>query len=320
MNTLTPKIIYSPEYDIHFGGLEKLHPFDTRKYSHAYDAAHKTLGDQLTRATITPTQPVSDEDLCLVHTPAYLQTLKSVDVLVRALEFAPLAMFPYKLVEERLLIPMRLATTGTIMAARESLSCGMAINLSGGYHHASADKGEGFTVFSDMSIAILKLRAEGLLAAKDQVLIIDLDAHQGNGHERVFFHDDTVSIFDMYNGVIYPNDGYARKRINWNLALAPGTRDAQYLNVLYDYLPRALGEMKAAPKLAFYIAGTDIYEHDQLGGLRISEEAIFLRDKFVFETLIAAGIPFVMLLAGGYSPDSYRFIARAVEYALETWG
>ncbi len=316
---MNPKIVYSPDYDIHFYGIEKLHPFDTRKYSHAYDLAHKTLGDRLTQATITPMQPVSDDDLCLVHTHAYLESLKSTSVLVRALEFPPLAMFPYSVIEKHLLLPMRLATTGTIMAAREALSGGLAINMSGGYHHASADKGEGFTVFSDMSIAIQKLRAEGLLSRQDKVLLIDLDAHQGNGHERIFFHDDAVSIFDMYNGSIYPNDGYARKRINWNLSLAPGTRDAQYLNALKDYLPRALGEIGSTPKLAFYIAGTDIYEGDMLGGLHISEEAIFERDRFVFETLANAGIPVVLLLAGGYSHDSYRFIARSLEYVIETW-
>jgi histone deacetylase 11 len=320
MATLNPRIIYSPDYDIHFGGIEKLHPFDTRKYSHAYDLARKSLGDKLTRATLTPTQPVRDEDLLRVHTPEYLKTLKSVSVLVQALEFPPLALFPYSLIEKHLLMPMRLATTGTIIAAREALTSGLAVNMSGGYHHASADKGEGFTVFSDMSIAILKLRAEGLLSRADPVLLIDLDAHQGNGHERIFFHDDAVSIFDMYNGSIYPNDGYARKRINWNLSLAPGTRDTQYLNALFDYLPRALTEMDALPKLAFFIAGTDIYEGDMLGGLRISEEGVFARDKFVFDTLVSAGIPTIMLLAGGYSHETHRFIARTVEYVLEQWG
>jgi histone deacetylase 11 len=200
------------------------------------------------------------------------------------------------------------------------LNCGLAINMSGGYHHASAEKGEGFTVFSDMSIAILKLRVEELLARDDRVLIVDLDAHQGNGHERTFYNDDTVSIFDMYNGSIYPHDAFARKRINWNLSLAPGTRDVQYLNALYDYLPRALSEMDSPPKLAIYIAGTDIYEGDSLGALRITEDGVFARDKFVFDTMVNAGIPLVMLLAGGYSHESYRFIARSVEYVMEQWG
>jgi histone deacetylase 11 len=318
--TLKPTIIYSPDYDIHFGGIEKLHPFDTRKYSHAYDLAYKTLGDKLTRATLTPTQPVSDEDLLLVHTSAYLKSLKSVQVLVNALEFPPLALFPYPMIEKHLLLPMRLATMGTIIAAREALNCGLAVNMSGGYHHASADKGEGFTVFSDMSIAIMKLRAEGLLSRTDRVMLIDLDAHQGNGHERIFYDDNTVNIFDMYNGSIYPNDVYARKRINWNLSLASGTRDAQYLNALHDYLPRALNEMDTVPKLAFYIAGTDIYEGDSLGALRITEDGVFARDKFVFDTMVGAGIPLVMLLAGGYSHDSYRFIARTIDYVIGQWG
>jgi histone deacetylase 11 len=314
------KVIYSPDYDIHFWGIEKLHPFDTRKYSHAYDLAQQTLGTRLAQVTLTPPYPVSDADLCLVHTRTYLDSLKVVSVLVQALEFPPLALFPYSIIEQHVLLPMRLATTGTMLAAREALTCGLVFNLSGGYHHASADKGEGFTVYSDMSIAIVKLRMEGRLSRADHVLLIDLDAHQGNGHERVFFQDPTVHIFDMYNGSIYPHDIHARKRINWNLALAPGTRDQQYLSALQDYLPRALAEISSSPKLAFYIAGTDIYEHDLLGGLRVSADGIFERDKLVLDTLAAAGIPTVMLPAGGYSPDSYRFIARTLEYMMQRWG
>jgi histone deacetylase 11 len=43
-----------------------------------------------------------------------------------------------------------------------------------------------------------------------KVMIVDFDAHQGNGHERDFMHDRRVHIMDMYNKWIYPNDKAAK--------------------------------------------------------------------------------------------------------------
>ncbi len=44
------------------------------------------------------------------------------------------------------------------------------------------------------------------------VMIVDLDAHQGNGHERDFLGDERVYILDMYNRWIYPNDRQAKSK------------------------------------------------------------------------------------------------------------
>jgi len=82
---------------------------------------------------------------------------------------------------------MRLATRGTIIAAAEAMHNGIAINFSGGYHHASHDRGEGFCIYADIALAIAHLRQSGDLGAADRVLIIDLDAHQdhGNSYSRL---------------------------------------------------------------------------------------------------------------------------------------
>ena len=44
-----------------------------------------------------------------------------------------------------------------------------------------------------------------------KVMIVDFDAHQGNGHERDFLHDNRVHIMDMYNKWIYPGDNHAKR-------------------------------------------------------------------------------------------------------------
>lgn len=82
-----------------------------------------------------------------------------------------------------------------------------AINLSGGYHHASYEKGGGFCVYPDISLAIHYLKSRiGL----ERFMIIDLDAHQGNGHERDHINRRDVFIVDAYNHNIYPGDEEAK--------------------------------------------------------------------------------------------------------------
>ena len=150
------------------------------------------------------------------------------------------------------------------------------------------------------------------------MLNIDLDVHQGNGHERIFWDDPHVTIMDMYNAGIYPNDTLAMKRIDCDVPLRSGTGDVEYLDALKTKLPELLDKMET-PKFALYVAGTDIYEGDTLGMLRVSEAAILERDQFVFHSLVERGIPFAMTLGGGYSRESYRFVVNGIRYLLETW-
>jgi histone deacetylase 11 len=309
-----PTIVYSPEYDIHLFGLERLHPFDGRKYSKAWRAVEQQVGERLRQRTVRPDRPITTAELLTVHTQAYLDKLKTAAYVAQVLELPILRRVPMFLVERRLLRPMRLAVRGTVLAAQAALKEGLAVNLAGGYHHASQEQGEGFCCFADVNLAITLLRQSGeLVAGRDRVLIIDLDAHQGNGHERLSIGDSDIYIFDMYNGSIYPQDRLARQRIDYDVPLPAGVDETVYLQQLHKHLPLAL-QATQQPKLAFYIAGTDIYERDQLGGLGVSGEGIEARDKFVLSSLSEAGIPVVMLAGGGYSADSYQHIANSLAY------
>lgn len=98
---------------------------------------------------------------------------------------------------------MLLATGGSILAACLAIKRGWAINLSGGFHHASWDKGGGFCIYPDISLTIHYLKTR--LGIK-KIMIIDLDAHQGNGYEKDFVIDEDVYIVDCYNHKIYPSD------------------------------------------------------------------------------------------------------------------
>ena len=72
---------------------------------------------------------------------------------------------------------------GTILACRLALEQGAAINLGGGFHHAASGWGGGFCVYADAPLAAKVLHEEGQV---EKVLVVDLDAHQGNGTAAVF--------------------------------------------------------------------------------------------------------------------------------------
>jgi histone deacetylase 11 len=315
-----PRVIYSPRYNISLFGLERLHPFDSQKYGRAWQVLRQHFGESLMEMWVRPLRPVSREELLLVHSPAYLSKLRDSGYVAKALEVSATRFLPVWMLDWRVLRPMRWGTAGTIQAARECLCHGLAINLSGGYHHAKPGLGEGFSIYADAAIAVGVLRKEGLLNSESRVAYIDLDAHQGNGVCHCFGQDKQVFIFDMYNSAIYPAyDSIARERIDCNLRLTSACRGEEYLRTLQKNLPGFLDSVGREPiGLAIYNAGTDVFAGDQLGGLNLSAADILQRDLFAVKQLRDRGIPTAMVLSGGYTRESYRLVADSVIRLLES--
>jgi histone deacetylase 11 len=192
-------LVYHPGYNITAFGLERLHPFDSRKYQRIHDAliarGLRRPGDF--RRPIS----VSRRDLLKLHTRDYLNSLRSSRVLARILEVSIAGAVPGWLLDWRILRPMPLATGGTLLACRVALEHGVAINLGGGYHHAAAGWGGGFCVYADIPLAATILHSEGRV---DNVMVVDLDAHQGNGTAAVFQKWPWASILDAYQESLFP--------------------------------------------------------------------------------------------------------------------
>ena len=232
-------------------------------------------------------------------------------------------LLPGRVIDWCVLRPMRWATMGTIMAARESFENGLAVNLAGGFHHAKPAGGEGFCIYSDIALAVHALRDEGLLAEEDRVAYVDLDAHQGNGVCHAFMDDSRIFIFDVYNGTIYPSyDTVARGRIDCDVRLDGSCDENGYLHELKARLPGFLDSIahSGSVGLAIYNAGTDVFRGDPLGGLDLSSEGVHERDLFVVEELRSRGIPTLMLPSGGYTRASYRLLADSVIRLVEREG
>ncbi len=300
-------IIFHPHYDIGLFGLENRHPFDSKKYGKVFRFLQEKqiiVGENY----FTPDAKVTDEVLLQVHTPKYLDSLQHSATVAGIAEMHVLRWVPNFLLQWKFLNPMRWATAGSILAADLALEYGWSINLSGGYHHAKAELCSGFCFFADINLAAQKAFAAHPKVKK--IMVIDLDAHQGNGFEDTFKDDPRVDTFDMYNGEIYPHDRAAAKYIRWDFPLKHGIGELDYLNTLQKNLPQAVSD--SCPDLIIYNAGSDPYEKDALGGMRVSAAGLLVRDETVFRLARQQRIPIMMVLSGGYHRDSASIIGSSI--------
>ena len=139
-------------------------------------------------------------------------------------------------------------------------------------------------------------------------MIVDVDAHHGNGNAHVFLKDTSVEILDIYNGDIYPNSPSTKRRVGVGIPLASGTRGDEYLALLRDGLARLNG----GARLAFVIAGTDVLASDPLGSLGLGVQDCAERGRLVFARLKELDVPAVFLAGGGYGKDSAQAMTSGI--------
>jgi acetoin utilization deacetylase AcuC-like enzyme len=119
--------------------------------------------------------------------------------------------------------------------------------------------------------------------------------HHGNGTAAIFADEPQVFTFSMHQQANYPAH---KPPGSLDVALPDFASDALYLDRLRAALPRVV---EHGPDIAFYLAGADPYEDDQLGGLALTKAGLRERDRNVLDALDAADVPVVILLAGGYA-------------------
>jgi acetoin utilization deacetylase AcuC-like enzyme len=273
-------VTYSSRY--HFPSLGD-HLFPMLKY----EALHRALVACGGFDFVEPAAAAWD-DLALVHTPEFLRRARTSTF--TAAEIARLEL-PWT---ETLRDLLRIMTGGTAAAARLALdpsSAGIVGNIGGGFHHAFADHGEGFCLFNDVATAIRVLQRDGLAT---RAAVIDCDAHHGNGTAAFFQRDPAVFTFSMHADDNYPAEKPAG---SLDIGLPRGVEDDDYLALLGAALPAVLA---SNPDIAFYVAGGDVYHDDQIGGLGLTKQGARERDRLVLGACHRAGVPTVIVLAGGY--------------------
>ncbi len=298
---MSVSLIYSARYHIDIGP----HVFPTLKYRLVRD---RVVADRLVAPEdIVEAVPAAWEELALVHTHEYLEKLR--DGTMTAEEIAQLEL-PWS---EEMVEGFRTMVGGTIKAA--TIACdSISVHIGGGLHHAFPNHGEGFCPFNDVAVAARVLQARGI----ERIAIVDLDVHHGNGTAFIFNpraiparekssdagsqapagphpagHD--VFTFSMHQQHNYP---MWKPRGSLDIGLPDGAGDETFLAELERALPTV---MASRPQCVFYLAGADPYEDDQLGGLRLTKQGLRRRDRLVIEATVAARVPLVITLAGGYA-------------------
>ena len=302
-------VVYSPEYLIDLGGMEKMHPFDIRKYEKIYEALAKD--GLLDAENIKSPSEISAADLRLIHTEDYLERLTKRANVAAYLEADVLKLYPGSL-DKAVLRPFRFASGGTLLAGREALKSGIGVNIGGGYHHAKPNIGEGFCVYADVPIAIRKLQQEGLIK---KALVIDVDVHQGNGTAECLAGDDSTFTFSMHQGDIYPIPKATSDR---DVEMKAGDGDREFLDTLEKHLDEIIA--KADADICFIVGGCDPLDGDPLAELKMTPQGIADRDAMIVKRCVDNGLPVVLTLSGGYSKDAWRSQYLSIKGLIETWG
>lgn len=299
-------VIYSPEYNLSFLGIERLHPFDARKYEGVYTRLREARF--LDGRNHHEAAPLPHDELVRFYDPAFLRKLSEPTEAARISEIPPIALLPRKLVERYLLRGVGFQTGGTVMATELAVTHGWAVNLGGGFHHAGLTQAGGFCFIADLTLAVRLVRQRHVNVRK--IMIIDLDAHQGDGHERDMGDDPEVFIVDLYGGDNYPWAHHLKPKIEIDRPLPPMIRDAEYMKILDAALDEAF--QRFMPDLVLYVAGTDLLSGDALGGLDVSAAGVVLRDEKVFAKAFSMGAKVVMTFGGGYQKSNAPLIARSI--------
>lgn len=290
------RIYYSPEFEADVGD----HIMPIRKFSAVADALRSS---DLPVELCAP-RPVGDEQLLAVHTPAYVDAVRTGSP--RAL--AESQKFPWS---DALATSVRWTNGALRDASEAALDDKVAGALCSGFHHAHADHGEGFCTFNGLVIALESLYRRQRIR---RGLVIDLDLHYGNGTVALLRTRPWAFNLSVY-GSWYKNNTATRDVDTErapdspncrSVAVPNGASGPEYLALVRDAVQQMLAD--TSPDLILYQAGADPFRDDPYSPLCVDMPALYERDRFVFAAAREAGIPIAWVLAGGYTPDMQRVV------------
>lgn len=255
------------EYDFGAG-----HPMSPKRLEFTIELAREMglLDDG--GCAISADPPASPELLGLVHTPAYLTAVAAAGAgtpdLARGLGTEDNPIFPGMYDAAARIVG------GTVSLAEAVWRGDVAhgVNLAGGMHHAMPGAASGFCIFNDAAIAIKRLQQ---LGAK-RIAYVDLDAHHGDGVERVFWDDPGVLTISVHQDgrTAFPGTGHAGDiggphalGSAANVPLPPRTESSDWLRAYDAVVPPLLRAFQ--PEIIISQHGCDAHRRDPLSDLRV---------------------------------------------------
>ena len=235
--------------------------------------------------------------------------------MIRALEMAPPG-----LIDHAPTYVTQSSFGDALLAAGATLTCSRAVWDGEGRnafslvrppgHHAESSHAMGFCIFNNIAIAA----KDALRRGAARVLVVDYDAHHGNGTQSAFLDDENLGFLSMHQGGIYPGTGHledaphARGRII-NLPLPAFSGDARYRQIAAEIITPFVRNFQ--PEMILVSAGFDSHWSDPLTQLGLSTTGFFEISQHLVELAnqVCDG-KIVFVLEGGYDP---RNVAKGVD-------
>ena len=231
--------------------------------------------------------PIDYESVTAIHNKVYVERLKGLKL--NKAEIRKIG-FP---ISQQLIDREFIIAGGTLTGSLKALKDGIAFNIAGGTHHAFREHGEGYCVFNDIAVAIrsLQVKRPGI-----KVMVVDTDAHQGNGTNSLLDNDPNVFTYSIHVG---RNDPRRKVKGSMDVETVRYVEGDMYLKQLFSTLAAAMDVF--SPDLVIWIAGADNHRNDQFGQMMLTVRDIQRRDEVILGAMLRNRIPIALLYGGGYN-------------------
>ena len=295
-------LIYSEDFKkLDFGSG---HPMKGDRYEKALKEFQKL--NLLNKLAMKKPEVISEDIINLFHTPDYTKKVKEVSNIGHGSfgEEVP----GIKGIYDIALLSVSASITAADYITNSDFKVG--INICGGWHHAFENMGRGFCIFNDVAIA-----ANYFLKRKDikRIMIIDYDAHHGDGTQRAFYNNSNVYTISFHQGpaTFYPfRSGYESeigegkgRGFNRNFPLSSLCNDAEFISK-FNQVPKLIKDF--APEVLILQMGVDGSKECTISNMQLTKNAydyaskllMDLQKKYKFKILALGGGGFVHPMLG----------------------
>ncbi len=251
--------------------------------------------------------PATDDELSLIHAASYIERVHKLSDHPTYTDLTVGLGSDDNPVFARMHEASALIAGASVEAARRVWTgqAPRAINISGGLHHAMPGNASGFCIYNDVALAIRWLLDHGA----EKIVYIDVDAHHGDGVQRMFWDDPRVLTISIHEGpqTLFPGTGYSTEvggegaeGSAVNIPLPPGTSDAGWLRAFNAVVPALVREFD--PDILVTQQGCDSHMDDPLTNLMLSvdgQRASYLAIRALADEV--CGGKWVATGGGGYA-------------------
>ena len=266
-------------------------------------------------AQMLETTPASREQVALVHEPRLIPGIEKVcrEEAPGIIDYAPTYVTRSSF-EDALLAAGGVVTCTSAVMGGEARNAFALVRPPG--HHAEPDRAMGFCIFNNVAIGARYAIERGL----ERVLVIDYDAHHGNGTQAAFLNDERIAFLSAHQWGIYPGTGWiedaphARKRIV-NVPLPAYAGDRAYEQVAERIFRPFVQSFQ--PQMIFISVGFDAHWNDPITTLGLSTAGYsMLAQKVIALAEEVCEGKIVFVLEGGYDPANVANGSEGVFRAL----